>query len=665
MASSTNLPPEAPSGSGTLRLRALVLGVAAVILLAFVTVYGDMVVQQVQIGILQFAPPAVGALFVLVLLNRLVRWLLGRGALARQDLLPLYVMMTIAVLMCSRGTIEKLIPPLVNVNYYATAENHYMELFGPYLPKQLIVFDPRGDIMQPVVKSFYQGNAAVPWWSWVRPIVNWTGLLTLVYVTFFCLAVILRRQWADHEKLSFPLVTLPLTLIDEGHAKPFLRNRLTWIGFCIPTAIYLINGLHANIPAVPEIRLKWVLNEFLTTRPWSGMHYTPVQVSFGAIGFFYFLASDLLLSLWVFFLLTRLTDVIGTQLGYDLMVMPQYPCRLYHGYQMAGAYTVLVIYLLYTGGRHFQPILRSAWRRHHDLAADGPDDEVLPYRTALWGCVLGFLGSVAWCCYAGLNTWIAVVELGIYLFVVAVVLSRGVAEAGLLQTETSFRPLDVIRLFRAHWTLGPRNITLLSMLDTVLTRDLRGELLSNFLDSQKMAHELRYRPRSLLLPTVLAVFTALLAGCYVFLKLNYTFGNVTLYGYPGWNAQIQTMEAANALNQHAPKPAAAVPSFLAGLSLCGALVALRTTIVWWPLHPLGYAVSASWTLIVFWFSAFITWLVKGLILKSGGMKTYRQAMPLFLGLILGTFVTASFFTVVAVLSKMYQFNFMAPSLGFD
>ncbi|MBI2299585.1 MAG: hypothetical protein HYU66_11705 [Armatimonadetes bacterium] len=664
MASPIPAPPAETPGGG-FRARALLLGVAAVVLLAFVTVYGDMVVQQVQIGILQFAPPALAALFVLVLLNRLVKALLRRQVLGRQDLLPLYVMMTVAVLMCSRGTIEKLIPPLTYVNYYATPENKYMELFGPYLPDWLVVFDPQGDLKQGIANAYHQGNATVPWRHWLGPILSWTGLLTLVYVTFFCLSVVLRRQWADHEKLVFPLTALPLTLIGDDTAAPFLRNRLTWIGVAIPSAIYLLNGLHANIPAIPQITLRWQLNQFLTTRPWNGIYYTPVQISFGAVGFFYFLSSDLLLSLWVFFVLTRVTDVIGTQLGFEMTAMNQYPCRLYHGYQMAGAYTVLVLYLLYTGARHLGPVFHSALRRRPDLPDDGPDEEVLPYRVALWGCVLGFIGAVVWCCCAGLTVWLAVVELGVYLFVVALVLSRGVAEAGMLQTETSFRPLDLVRLFRDHWTLGPRNITILSLLDTVLTRDLRGVLLSNFLDSQKMAKELRFRPRSLILPTWLAIFTALVAGCWVFLQLNYTYGNITLYGYPRDNAQIQTIEAANALQQHLRTPVAALPSYLAGLAICGILVALRTTQVWWPLHPLGYAVSASWTLIVFWFSAFVTWGVKGFLLKSGGMKTYRRAMPLFLGLILGTFITATFWTVLALVGKVYHFTILAPSLGFD
>src|SRR3990172_6981970 len=107
---------------------------------------------------------------------------------------------------------------------------------------------------------------------------------------------------------------------------------------------------------------------------------TRLIISFAGIGFFYFLASDLLLSLWLFYLLTRVTDVIGTQLGYEMVSMPCYPCKLYVGYQVAGAYTVLVLYLARSGWMHFGPVIRSAFGAGRTALRDGPDDEVIPYR---------------------------------------------------------------------------------------------------------------------------------------------------------------------------------------------------------------------------------------------------------------------------------------------
>ncbi len=647
-----------------LRFRAVLIGIPIIVALSFVTVYGDMVVQSIQIGILQLPPPALGGLFLLAVISRLVRWAIRKQFLGSQDLFPLYVMMTVTVLMCSRGTIEKLIPPLIHTNYYATAENKYSSLFSDYTPKWLVAFDPKGDDKQEIAKAYHEGNAPVKWRHWLGPILSWTGLLSLIYTSFMCLSIILRRQWADNEKLVFPLVTLPLAVIQEETSTSFLSNRLTWLGVAIPVLFYGINALHANISAVPELTLAWNLNQFLTARPWNGIYYTRLVISFAAIGFFYFLASDLLFSLWFFFVMTRLTDIIGTHLGCEMMAMPLYPTRVYIGYQVMGAYFVLVVYLLRSGWLHYGPVVRNALRRL-DQADDGPNREVLPYRTAFWGLLLSTAGAIAWCYFAGLEIWLAAVEILVYIFVVALVLSRGVAEAGLLQTEASFRPLDVVKLFRPHYSLGSRNITMLSMLDTMLTRDLRGVLLSNFLDDQKMAHELRFRPRSLLVPVLVTVPLALACGCYYFLTISHDMGQIAIYSYPRGNAEWHVQEAATAILQQQRTPVEAVPAALIGTAVCSLLVFLRTTVVWWPLHPLAYAVCGSWTMLVFWFSAFLTWLAKGLILKSGGMKLYRQLMPFFLGLVLGTFLMAFALTMVVFVGRLYGVMIMAPSLGFD
>ena len=648
-----------------LRFRALLVGLPLCVAMAFLTVYGDMMVKQVQIGILQLPPPALGGLFLLVLISYVLRKLFHRNVLDSRDLLPVYVMMTITVLMCSRGTIEKLIPPLIHANYAATPENQYMELFGPWLPKWLVAFDPDGLAQQDIAVDYSEGNAKVHWRLWIGPILSWCGLLSFVYLVFLCLSVILRRQWTDSEKLVFPLVTLPLALMDESTSTSFLTNKLTWIGVLIPVVVYSVNGLHANFAVVPEIKLSWTLNQYLTSRPWSGMYTLRLQFAFAAIGFFYFLSSDLLFSLWFFFLFTRLTDVIGTQMNYEITSMPQYPTRLYIGYQVVGAYTVLVIYLLRSGWDQYAPIIRHAFGVGKKPMRDGPDEEMLPYRLAVWGVLLGFLGAIVWCIQAGLDPWLAVVEIGIYIFIVALVLTRGVAEAGLLQTEASFRPVDVVKLVKPQYMLGAKNLTMLAMIDTVLTRDLRGVLLSNYLDDQKMAKELRFRPRSLLVPIGLAMLVAIVFGSYFFLTLSHSEGQVTLYTYPKGNAEGMLKEAATAIQQQIRTPWECLPAAIAGTGICTALVVLRTTVVWWPLHPLGYAVAGSWTMLVFWSSALITWLIKGAILRSGGMRLYRQAMPFFLGLVLGTFLMATAFTLLVFVGEMNNVSILAPSLGFD
>jgi hypothetical protein len=87
------------------------------------------------------------------------------------------------------------------------------------------------------------------------------------------------------------------------------------------------------------------------------------------------------------------------------------------------------------------------------------------------------------------------------------------------------------------------------------------------------------------------------------------------------------------------------------------LMALRFRFLWFPFHPLGYAISSSWGIHV-WSSFFISWVIKATILRYGGLRTYRKAVPLFLGLILGEYLVGSVWNWVSIIFNIptYQFS---------
>jgi len=87
--------------------------------------------------------------------------------------------------------------------------------------------------------------------------------------------------------------------------------------------------------------------------------------------------------------------------------------------------------------------------------------------------------------------------------------------------------------------------------------------------------------------------------------------------------------------------------FTVGISVTTGLIVMRSLYWWWPFYPLGYALSASWSLIVFWFPILVAWLIKTLILKYGGIGRYLWLRPFFLGLIFGEFSMAVVWTAVS------------------
>jgi hypothetical protein len=427
-------------------------------------------------------------------------------------------------------------------------------------------------------------------------------------------------------------------LHDQIEGQPFLRNKTMWGGFAVAAVLFLVNGLSANFPNLPGVTVDFNITPLLTERPWSQMDGIQLWLSVAAIGFAYFLPGDLLFSLWFFFLLTRAQDVIAVQLGGQPTSIVTHNARVWTGYQALGAYLVLIGAQLRIGAPYFRQVWRTAFEKEKPF---DDRDELMRYRAAFFVLFGGFAGIVLWLSLAGMSPVLALLQMGIYLFVVAVIMTRAVAEAGLLMTETSFLPSHLIRLVTPLPTLGAPNLSLMGLTDIVFTRDLRGVLLSPFMDGQKMAGETGLRPRALLLPFAAAVAVAYVVASYFFLRFHYELGGVNLYGYPNGNSANIFGITRQAIRGGLPPPdATAYGGLGVGLVVTASLVWARAVLPWFPLNPLAYAIAPTWSMYVFWFPFFLAWIVKSVVARFGSIGLYRRIAPFMLGLILGEFTMA-------------------------
>ena len=626
--------------------RSVLIGICCVIVICCIVSYAELVITYIQIGFLQLPPAVIGLFFFLVLGNRLLAKLNDRFAFSPRELMCIYCMMLVASMISSRGVMEKLIPALIAVNYFTNETNSWDTLFFPHIKPWLIPFSPEQKGQASIAISFYegiQGGDSIPWRAWLEPLSAWGVLVFFVFTAFLCLAAILRKQWIENEKLSFPLVSLPLEFVHEGHG--FFRNRLMWLGFALPALIFTLNGLHEIWPQIPNLSLRYLLNQYFTEQPFNAIAYTPIFLSFAAIGFFYLLPTQLLFSLWFFFLLTRFQDIVAAMFGLRVSSMPLYPTRLYIGYQVAGAYIVLVISFIYMGLPHFRRVFREAFTGNKTDDAD----ELLPYRTAVWGLIVSLILAVGWCYAAGLNLGFAVFEILVYICIVAVVMARSTAEGGLLMTETSFRPLDLYQLIASKASLGAQSLTVLSFLDAIFTRDQRGLILTGFLDGLKIRDRVGMSYRSLVSVFVLGCTLAFLCAAAIHLWLPYKHGANYMYSYtyrgnPLWAFQDNVAAIEGLGTDHRTTGGL---FFGVGILVTTGLVILRMLYWWWPLHPLGYALSASWTLVVFWFPVLIAWGIKTPILRYSGIRQYQRLRPFFLGMVFGEFSMAVLWTLIS------------------
>jgi hypothetical protein len=633
-----------------LSARGIILGLVAVAVVVFIVTWAELVTGQIMIGFLQLPPVVLALLFVLALVNRAVARWANRWALSAHDLAVIHIMMVVAAMISSRGLMEKLIPTLVGQNYFADETNKWAQLYFPFIKKWLVPWDPAGGEKQWLAVRFFEGLRSwesLPWVQWLVPMLAWSINILAVFFAYLCIATILRKQWVENEKLSFPLAQLPLELIRTGEGSSFFRNRVFWIGFVLPLAIFAVNGLHNMFPTIPSLRLQFNMHEFLRERPWSAVSFFMAFLSPAAVGFFYLLPTDLLFSLWFFFILGKVQEVTFVQLGLEPESAPHCGVHLPVGAQATGAWFALAVYLILVS----RPHLKRVWQAARAGRGVYDQGEIMSYRAAVWGLALSFLVIIAWTVTAGMSLWLAAFEFIVFLFVQAIIMARSTSEGGLLMTEGTFTPIDLVGAGIARNTLGGANLTVLAFMDGMWTRDLRGLLLTGFLDGQRVADGVGLVRRRLLLVFGLAVVAAMVFAGVLHLWLPYSKGGLNLYPYIYRSHNLQFVTENQAAMQ-GPVPTKLV--YLAWVGLGMAVTAflgwMRVRFYWFPLHPLGYALQSTWTILVFWCPIFLAWLCKAGISRYGGMRAYQRARPFFLGLVFGEFLAAVFWTLVATVS---------------
>jgi len=71
-----------------------------------------------------------------------------------------------------------------------------------------------------------------------------------------------------------------------------------------------------------------------------------------------------------------------------------------------------------------------------------------------------------------------------------------------------------------------------------------------------------------------------------------------------------------------------------------ALMAAKLQFSWWPLHPIAFPLALSYPIDGMTPAIIASLTVKSLLLRYGGLRAHRKALPFFLGLIAGSATTA-------------------------
>ncbi|MBT5714169.1 hypothetical protein HOI71_24185, partial [Candidatus Poribacteria bacterium] len=135
-----------------------------------------------------------------------------------------------------------------------------------------------------------------------------------------------------------------------------------------------------------------------------------------------------------------------------------------------------------------------------------------------------------------------------------------------------------------------------------------------------------------------AIVACFVASAVTMLYLSYRYGGINgnSWFFGGGARAPYDYAVSKILNPEGPNVAGWIFKGI-GAGAMGLLMLLRTRFLWFPFHPIGFAIGPIWIMDHIWVTVFLAWALKLSILRWGGVRLYGAARPFFLGLILGQF----------------------------
>jgi hypothetical protein len=661
------LPPLADEPAAPVRAvtwRSVVLGTLAVCLVCGLTPYNDYIVANTFMVGMYLPVVVVLSFFVLtVFVNAPLHRLAPGRALTSGELAVIMAMMLVACGLPTQGLMRAFIPLLVAPFYHGTSDVQFWRAFTAMnLPEWLF---PVGNIADgrnsPVMLYFYgriPDGGPIPWGAWVKPLAGWGVFLTGAFASMMAMAVLVREQWARNERLAFPLAQLELALIEPP--KPgrmfndLFRSRVFWIGLVIVFTVQSLSALHTYFPrSWPEIPLRYDFREIFTEEPltYINANVKTNVVFFTYLGATYFIQSRIAFSLWSVYLILQVYGMQANAMGYAV------PGGAW-GDQHFGAAVAFAAGILWIG--------RHQWARiGRHLVAGAKPGERHNYRAAAVILLASVALMLAWLLLLGVQWWVAGCIVAIVLLV-HLVTARVVAETGVAGYRSAPSMLQITSNVPAA-ALSGRDVFFsgafsslggFTTRESAMTFGLHGLWVADHVEPSIIENRRARRQLMACIAWALALGFVVAAAsslwCYYRYAIPITpyFQNESenphgLHALP--KADIITPMSQHGQGRFPPKAHDPAFNFGLGFALTAALQVLALRYSAWPFMPVGYlfATTAHFP-NVGWYSIFLGWLCKVVIVKFGGATLFQRAKPFFIGLIFGEALAAGAWLVVTL-----------------
>jgi len=487
----------------------------------------------------------------------------------------------------------------------------------------------------------------IPWDVWWPRLLAWAPLLVGGIIAMIALAGLVRRQWIEHERLTYPIAQLTSELLRDPEPgfrlPPIVRSKAFIIGFALTAGVLTWNGA-ATCGWVPiEITTHLPLWQLFLGDPWDKVYmwwfFFNLHIWFSVVALTFLMPSDLGFSLW--------GGWVGLNLGFLLLRLAGVPILPEHaGEASIGGYGAWAVLMLWTGRQWYWPAVKAALCSSTDpITAEGG----WWVRMLLLGVSAMIATLMWWGAPIGASIVAVLACLGLFL-----VLSRIFAEAGIpyFSLPGSFNGA-LFSLFGVGLPAAAA-IPMLSIGFTLLA-DSREGLMPYATHAAYLGHRANVKPLPLgMWMMAAAVIATVIAGATM-LWISYAHN-----GHPDtyWSGSI-IEGALRPIATSAEAVQAGLPGaqrtpwieWTIGAALIWMVGVARLRWSGFILHPIGLLVCATYPTSRLAFSFFLGWLAKFLVMRYGGQGLYIRLKPVAIGMVAGEAAASVFFIVIVAVAK--------------
>jgi len=715
---------ERVTGRAAFTVRSILLGAVLCVVIGIVGPYWTMYLKTSTLFLDYSVAGAMFLLFVVMLLSNALLGVVWRGlALAPGELVVVMAMMLVGGAITDMGLTGYLIPTITTPYALADASNNWETTLWPHLPAWASPLDPGGGIQsillfdqgiypkEPILvgsltlggivqsaRNFVRVTAAMPWEPWLKPLAYWGIFLMALYASMTSVMTIMRKQWVDYERLTYPIAQVPQALCATAAAPwapgSLLRNKLFWFGFGVPFTVGSLAALHALYDWVPAV----------TTSGWVrgiGPKNLQLYLSFAVLGFTFLVPNRVAFSLWFLnlasFVFRSLLMKYGLEMREDLGLYGAAPWPIM-AHQCMGAMIVFVAMSLYFARRHLSRVLLCAlaergswvagsialglvagllcwWKAGWDMAGlalcalvalgvaavlaglfwglsavfrSGTEEharydrnEPSSYGTAIFTLALSIVVMAAWLTESGLPLFYTLVFIAVAILIfygiTRVVVQCGVSVTIAPMTAYAFMGTTFGGAYIPASGFGALTYSWSWM------SDIRTTVMSSAAHGMYLA---RRKARGLLPVLLLAAAITFVVASAATVWLGYRHGAANLNTWFFINGPKYTFQwALEYVKTSKPPNAQGFLWSAVGAAIMGGLILAQRSLLWWPIHPVGFIVCSVYWTDVLWLTILLGWAIKAIVTRVGGNKMLRGARIFFLGMILGQFTVASVWAI--------------------